>query len=109
MEDIVTCMETKEGTAPDIQGEYTTLKRGNFHTSTRKSNPSWADLDKVYGDYSVIYQPEDPSPIRRPLPTPDDLFQIDGGFPTEAEVEATVCRLTRNRSGGHMHLRAKYF
>ena len=45
----------------------------------------------------------------RIVPTNAPPFQIEYGFPTEAEVEAEVLQMSRNREGYHTHLRTENF
>ena len=101
-------LETTRGTSPDIQGAYTILKRCYHHSSARQQNPPWSDLEKVSRDYAAIYYQEDPSPLGKPFLTHIDPFQINDGFPTEAEVKVAVCQLRSNSTGGPTHLQAKH-
>ena len=53
---IGSCLEMTQGTFPDLQGAYTILKMCYRHALTRQPNPSWVDLENVYGDYDALYQ-----------------------------------------------------
>ena len=79
-EDIDACLEMAQGTSIYLQGSYTVLKRKYRHTLARKTNSSGTDMEKVYREYVTLYQ--------RSVPTHTTPLQTDGGFLTEAEVEA---------------------
>ena len=49
------------------------------------------------GDYSELYQKEDPCPPVWTVPTHVIPFDIDDEKITEGEIEAAVIRLKRNR------------
>ena len=53
---IEACLEMTQGTFPDLQGDYTILKMCYRHALARQPNPSWVDMEKVYGDYAALYQ-----------------------------------------------------
>ena len=98
-EEIGACLEMTQGNYPDLEGDYTILKRSYHHSSARQPNTSLKDLKKVSGDYAALYQREEPSPTRRPVPIHVVSFQIDDRVLTEAEVEAAVRLLRVNRVG----------
>ena len=103
------CMETTQKNPKYLQGYYTIMKRWYCHTLARQPNPSHADLEKVSGDNTALYQREKLSPLGRPVPTHVYPLQIDDGVSTEAEVDAAVYRLRVNMAGDHMHLQANQF
>ena len=80
-EEIGACLEITQVNPPDIQGDYTILNRCYRHASTRQTNPSRTDMEKLSGDYAVLYQQEYPSPPGIPVPTYVAPFQIDTGVP----------------------------
>ena len=102
-EDIVSYMEIPQDTPPYLQDAYTILKRWYRHALAQQPHPSREYLKKVSGDYAIIYQ-EYPSHMGRTVHTHIGTFQIEYGVPTEAEMEAEVLQMRRNRSGGHIHL-----
>ena len=56
VEDIGACLETAQGTSPDLHGYYTTLNSWYRHASTMQPNPSQVDLEKVSGYNTALYQ-----------------------------------------------------
>ena len=66
------------------------------------------DLEKVSGEYAIIYQLEDPSLLGSPISTHISPFQIENEVPSEVEVKASVRFMKRNKAGGHTHLRSKH-
>ena len=66
-------------------------------------------MEKVTGDYTILYWQEDPTPPGRPVKIHITLFKVNGEVPSEAEVEAAVHRLCLNKAGGHTHICTKHF
>ena len=108
-EEIGTCLDTTQGTSPDIQGAYTILKRWYSHASARQPNSLWLNLEKVSWCNAALYQKEYLSPPGIPVLIHVDPFQIDSGVTMEAEVKASVRFMRVNRAGVHMHLQVKHF
>ena len=69
----------------------------------------WVNTEKVMGDYSTLYQRQEPTHTGRPVPTHVMKFRINNDIPREADVEAEVPHLLLNKAGGHMHLISEKF
>ena len=67
-----------------------------------------ADLAKLSMDYALLYQREAPFTLGQTLPIHVATLSIDDVIMAETELEAEVCRLKRNKAGGHTHLCAKH-
>ena len=74
MEEVGAYLETTQGDFQDLQGAYTILKRWYRHASV--TNLSWADLEKVSGEYTVLYHNEDSSPLRSQYPPTSPHFKL---------------------------------
>ena len=71
---------------PDLWGAYTVLKWWYHHVSARAHNPSREDMKKFTGEYTTLYQREDPTPPGRPVTTYVKPFRVNEDVPLEAEV-----------------------
>ena len=106
-EEIGGCLESPQGTPSDLQGAYSALNLWYPHASGKQPHPSRTYIEKVLGEYAVLYQREDPYLPGQPVPTHVIPFYIDDKTPTDEKIEGAVRQMRRNRSGGHIHLRAK--
>ena len=79
-EDIGACMEITQEISPDIQVDYNIMKRWYLHASVSQPNPSWADPEKVSGEYAALYQQKEISPMGWTVPTHISPFKIDDRF-----------------------------
>ena len=61
------------------------------------------------GDLQNLYQREEPHTLIMPLATHTEPDNLNYKVPSEAGVEAMVCRICPHRAGGHTHLRAEHF
>ena len=93
----------------DLWGPYTLIKQGYCHASVRAPNPLLSDMEKVTGDYAVLYRQEDPTTPGIPVPTHFTPFRFNYDVSLEAEVEEAVWRLYLNKAAGHTHLRTENF
>ena len=66
-------------------------------------------MDKVTGDYAALCRWEEPTPLRRPVPTHVKTFRVNADALSEEELETEVQCLRLHKVVGHTHLRAEYF
>ena len=79
-EEIGACLKLTLGN-PDLPGAYTMLKWRYFRVTVRYTNPLWADMANVAGDYTTLNQREDPKPPGRPVTTQVTPFRINADVP----------------------------
>ena len=108
LEDIIAYLEPTPGN-PNLCGAYTVIKRCYWHESVRATNPSWADMEKVLGNYGALYSWEDLTLSGRPVPTQVTPFRFNYNVPLKAEVEALFWWLRLNKAGGLTHIHADHF
>ena len=82
VKEIGECLESMMGST-DLRRSCALLKSWYLHTSARAQKSLQADMYKVTGDYTEMYQREEPTPPGRVVPTHVKPFGVNGGVKLE--------------------------
>ena len=90
----------------NLCGENAVLKPWYWYAYAWAPNPSQVNMDKVMGDFRILYQKEEPHHPGQPLATHVYHFQVNDDTPLVAE--AVVRHLQSFKVGVNAHLHVEY-